>query len=332
MDKTMYYYETGSVDPAYNLAFEEVLLTRAPYLPILMLWQNDNTIVIGRNQNTEAEIDRAYVDAHDIHVVRRTTGGGAVYHDLGNLNYSFITRTDEDSAVTKARFTEPIICALTSLGLSDVLATGRNDITICDKKISGTAERLYKDRILHHGTLLFDSDPAVISAALHVDPDKLKAKGIQSVRSRIGNIRPMLPRDMTMQEFWQYIKRSLSGHGFMEAELSDELLSEVRVLQKDKFANWEWTYGRSPALDMIRKERFAGGTLECHLSLDHGRITEIAFFGDFLSLMPISDIADALRGAPCKKDDISAILSHFDLTQYFGTITSDEIIHVITAS
>ena len=162
----LHYLETGSTDPAYNLAFEEYVLTHRMDGDYLILWQNDNTVVVGQNQNTAAEINRAFVEAHGVHVVRRTTGGGAVYHDLGNLNYSFIT-DEEAGSLRLERFTAPVVDALASLGLQ-AEASGRNDILVEGRKVSGTAQRVYKTRILHHGTLLFDSDPDMVAGALNV--------------------------------------------------------------------------------------------------------------------------------------------------------------------
>ena len=166
MNHPVFYLETGSQNPYYNLAFEEFVLTHRVEGDYLILWQNDNTIVIGQNQNAEEEINRSFVEAHQIHVVRRSTGGGAVYHDLGNLNYSFITDAGEDKLTFK-RFTGPIVEALKG------------------RKVSGTAQRIFKNRVLHHGTLLFDSNPSLVAGALQVDPSKFQSKSSKSVRSRI---------------------------------------------------------------------------------------------------------------------------------------------------
>ena len=203
----LHYLETGSTDPAYNLAFEEYVLTHRMDGDYLILWQNDNTVVVGQNQNTAAEINRAFVEEHHINVVRRGTGGGAVYHDLGNLNYSFINDVGDDG-ISIRRFTQPVVAALRSLGLN-AEASGRNDILVEGRKVSGTAQRVYKTRILHHGTLLFDSDPDMVAGALNVDPEKFRSKGRKSVRSRIGNIRSFLKQDMTLQDFWAHLRVSL---------------------------------------------------------------------------------------------------------------------------
>ena len=220
MANSVTYLETGSLIPYYNLAFEEWVLTHCLEGDYLMLWQNDNTIVIGQNQNAEAEINRAFVDEHKINVVRRGTGGGAVYHDLGNLNYSFITDAGDLQERSAARFTQPVVEALKALGL-DAESSGRNDILVSGRKVSGTAQQLYKGRILHHGTLLFDSNADMIVGALNPDPTKFQSKSVQSVRSRVGNIRSFLPQDMTLGEFWDYLKIALSGSGFTAGEITE---------------------------------------------------------------------------------------------------------------
>ena len=254
MQKAVRYLETGSVDPFFNLAFEEYVLQNRKQGDYLILWQNENTVVIGQNQNAEAEINRSFVERHNVKVVRRTTGGGAVYHDLGNLNYSFITDAGELSTLTMSRFTDAVVNALESLGLQSE-ASGRNDILVNGKKVSGTAQRVVGGRILYHGTLLFDSDPDMVAGALNADPAKFVSKSSKSVRSRIGNIRQMLAEDMTLRQFWDRIKNELSGGGFTADSLSKDELKKVDQLVNDKYSCWEWNFGRSPKYELTNKQR-----------------------------------------------------------------------------
>lgn len=328
MSPQIHYLETGSLDPAYNLAFEETVLRRRTQGDYLMLWQNDNTIVVGQNQNAEAEINRAFVEAHGIHVVRRATGGGAVYHDLGNLNYSFITDAGDAQRLTMERFTRPVVEALRGLGLQ-AEASGRNDILVEGRKVSGTAQRMIRDRILHHGTMLFDANPDMVAGALNVDPAKFQSKSSKSVRSRIGNIRSFLQEDMDLPAFWDYLKKALAGDGLTPDRLTEEELAEVETLRRDKYATWEWTYGRSPKYSMTNRHRWDGGTLEAHLQVDKGTITGVVFYGDFLSLQPLDPVTEALLGCPFRREDVSAVLERFPLEQYFGTITRDEILDTL---
>ena len=319
------YLETGSVNPFYNLAFEEYVLVNRTEGDYLLLWQNDNTIVIGQNQNAEAEINRAFVEEHQIRVVRRATGGGAVYHDLGNLNYSFITDAGEAERLAMERFTRPIVKALRGLGLQ-AEASGRNDILVEGRKVSGTAQRLLRGRILHHGTLLFDANPGMVAGALNVDPAKFQSKSAKSVRSRIGNIREFLPRDMDLPAFWEYLKTALAGSGLVSAALSAEELAAVEALKVSKYDTWVWNFGRSPKYDFVNKRRFNGGGLEVRAAVEKGRITDIVFYGDFLSVTPLGELTEALRGCTFRREDAAAVLDRFPLRELFGTITRDEVL------
>lgn len=328
MDRQVTYLETGVQDPFYNLAFEEYVLSHRTEGEYLLLWQNDNTIVIGQNQNAEQEINRAFVEEHGIRVVRRTTGGGAVYHDLGNLNYSFITNAGDAEKLTMERFTLPVLDALRGLGLQ-AEASGRNDILVEGRKVSGTAQRLLNGRILHHGTLLFDADPSMVAGALQVDPAKFRSKSAKSVRSRIGNIREFLREDMDLTAFWNYLKAALAGDGFMAAALSDEELQAVEALRRSKYDTWEWNFGRSPKYDMTNKRYWSGGELELQASVRDGLLTDVVFHGDFLSRCSLEPLTEALRGCAFRREDIAAVLERFHLPDYFGGITEDEILETM---
>lgn len=325
MTKT-FYLETGSTDPAYNLAFEEYVLTNRRDGNCLILWQNDNAVIVGRNQNAEAEINRAFVEEHGIRVVRRNTGGGAVYHDLGNLNYSFITDAADPDQRSSAIFTTPVVTALRSLGL-EAEASGRNDILVSGKKVSGTAQQLLKGRILHHGTLLFDSDPGMISGALNPDPTKFQSKSVQSVRSRVGNIRAALESDMTLDRFWAYLKTVLVQDGITPTELTQEELAEIDALKASKYDTWQWNFGKSPKYQTVFRKRHPGGLLELHLTVSGGAIEGIRILGDFLSLTPVAPLEQALIGCPYRKEAITAVLTRFP--GILGSITNEEFLETI---
>lgn len=322
------YLETHSTDPAYNLAFEEYVLTHCREGDYLLLWQNDNTIVVGQNQNTVQEIDPAFVERHHITVVRRSTGGGAVYHDLGNLNYSFITDAGDAERMTMERFTRPVVEALTELGLQ-AEASGRNDILVEGRKVSGTAQRLTGGRILHHGTLLFDSRPEMVAGALRADPAKFTSKSTKSVKSRIGNIRDFLPQDMTLSDFWSWLKNRLAGDGWSDGALTGEELAAVSRLADEKYRTWDWTYGRSPHFDMVSRGYFAGGRLEVGLSVAKGCISSIRFYGDFLSVTDTFPLCRALTGTPFREEAVREVLAGQPLAQMFGGITCEEILKTV---
>jgi len=328
MKKQVTYLETGSLNPFYNLAFEEYVLANRTQGDYLLLWQNDNTIVIGRNQNAEQEINRAFVEEHGIHVVRRVTGGGAVYHDLGNLNYSFITDSGDAEKLTMQKFTLPITEALRGLGLQ-AEASGRNDILVEGRKVSGTAQRLLNGRILHHGTLLFDANPDMVSGALRVDPEKFQSKGAKSVRARIGNIRTFLKNDMDLQAFWRYLKDVLSGGGMAEGALTEPELEAVEALKREKYDTWEWNFGHSPKYSLQNRRRWPGGGLEIRVAVEEGSIRDIVFFGDFLAGTPMDALTEALRGCPFRSNDFGRILDRFPLEEYFGGIQKSEILETV---
>ncbi len=322
------YLETGSQDPYYNLAFEELVLERRRDGEYLLLWQNDNTVVVGQNQNTEAEINREFVEAHGIRVVRRSTGGGAVYHDLGNLNYSFITDAGDAEKLTMERFTRPVVEALRGLGLR-AEASGRNDILVEGRKVSGTAQRLVRRRILHHGTLLFSADPGMVAGALNADPSKFQSKSAKSVRSRIGNIRDFLPADMEIGAFWEYLKTALAGGGMVTGSLTAEELAAVEALKSTKYDTWEWNYGRSPQYDMTNNRRFEGGGLEVRVAVKAGHITDIVFYGDFLAVAPLDGLTAALEGCAFRRQAVAEVLDTFPVGELFGAVTKDEILETM---
>ena len=324
----MIYLETGSLDPFYNLAFEEFVLRRPGAEDVLMLWQNDNAVIIGRNQNAEEEINRAFVEERRIRVARRITGGGAVYHDLGNLNYSFITDAGAPGRLSMDRFTAPVVRALRGLGL-EAEASGRNDILVLGRKVSGTAQRLCQGRVLHHGTLLFDADPGMISGALNADPAKFQSKSAKSVRSRVGNIRSFLKEDMDLPAFWDYLKGAFAEGELRPGRLTERELSEVEELRRGKYDTWEWNFGRSPRYSALNRRRWPGGSLEVRALVEDGRIRDIVFYGDFLALRPLDEVVAALRGRPFREDELAAALALFPLHEYFGEITKRELLETI---
>ena len=325
---SIHYLETGSTDPCYNLALEQYVLEHRREGGWLMLWQNRNTVVVGLNQNTAEEINASFVEAHGITVVRRMTGGGAVYHDLGNLNYSFIRAVGNAEELTIGRFTEPVCRALASLGVQ-ASVSGRNDILVNGKKISGVAQRIVGGRILHHGTLLFDSDPAMIAGALRADPAKFTSKSAKSVRSRVGNLRDYLPEGIDLPRFWELLLQELTRDGLIRESLSPDELQAVRTLADEKYRSWDWTYGRSPDSRYHSRRRFPGGTLEVYMNLHTGRIEDISFFGDFMATAPLDGLIEALRGVRLDAESLAEVLDRFDLPSLFGGIRKDEILSLL---
>lgn len=324
----VFYFETGSTDPCYNLAYEEYLLKNRNEDNILMLWQNANTVVVGLNQNAAEEINSDFVKERNITVVRRTTGGGAVYHDLGNINYSFITSVGDISGVSVAAFSMPVCRALSSMGLRAELS-GRNDIIVEGKKVSGVAQRVYKNRILHHGTLLFDSDPTMIAGALKADKAKFESKSTKSVSTRIGNIKDYIKNDMSIDEFWDRIREELSREGSVRADLTAKEKRRVEAEAEEKYRSWEWTYGKSPEYNFKNRARYSGGTLEVRLNVEHGIIKNISFSGDFMAIKDSGEAVTALIGQKLIESDVREALAVTDISAVFGGISLDEVVKTI---
>ena len=325
-----YYLQTHSTDPAYNLAFEEYVLKNCRKGDWLILWQNRNAVIVGRNQNALEEINRDFVQAHGIKVIRRNTGGGAVYHDMGNLNYSFIT-DDDPSSPAASRFTQPVVDALKALGL-DAEASGRNDILVSGCKVSGTAQHRSNGRILHHGTLLFDSNADMIAGSLNPDPTKFQSKSVKSVRSRVGNIRAFLKADMTLTAFWAYLETALISGGITPTTLPQDAMAEILALKNEKYDTWQWNYGASPKFDTCIRRRWSGGLLEIHLTVVHGQIQSVAIYGDFLALTPMDGLIRALTGCSYNREAISGVLQNFNLHACLGGITEEEFLTTILGS
>ena len=317
----------GITDPRINLAVEEYALKHLPAVDdYLLFYINEPSIIIGKNQNTMEEINADYVQEHGIYVVRRLSGGGAVYHDLGNLNYSFITNDDGQSFHNFRKFTLPVVEALRKLGV-DAELTGRNDIQVGERKISGNAQYAVKGRMFTHGTLLFDSRLENVVSALKVNADKIKSKGIKSIRSRVANIREFLDREMNMEEFRQAILQSIfGGKEVEEYRLTEEDWRRIGELSRERYQSWEWNYGKSPKSNFRQSRRFDVGTVEVQLEIERGRIREARIFGDFFGVKDVSDLENLLRGQPYDKESLASLLSGVNLQEYFGSLDRDSFL------
>ena len=295
----MRFLTNASTDPWYNLSFDEYCLEQYPSDDrFFYLWRNRPAVIVGLNQNVSTEVNLDYLDAHGICLARRSTGGGAVYHDLQNLNYSIVGRDVSP---------EPVVEALRRLGVPAVLS-GRNDIFVDGRKVSGYARRICRDRALVHGTLMYDVDLDTLAHVLDVPGSKLAVKGVASVRSRVANLKDYLPGFATLDALQAALQEILAdGDGALPFSEAD--FAAVQTLRDTKYATWAWNYGQSRAASLVRRAVLPCGTVEARLSVDRGVLTAVEFAGDFLGSLPASGLAAQLLGARLDRASLLAALA-----------------------
>jgi len=329
----IYYIESKETNPYRNLALEQFVFDRLErHHSYFMLWQNHNSIIVGKHQNTQEEINAEFVKEMNISVARRLSGGGAVYHDLGNLNFTFITDADNSRGIDFSVFCEPISRALRSLG-APVEISGRNDMTVEGKKFSGNAQYIKEGRVMHHGTILYDSDMSVLARALKPREDKIESKGIKSVQSRVTNIRPYMKDRLAVTEFWAALRDYMIGAFDMKGYALDAgQNAAVEELREKVYSQWSWNYGKSPPYTIRRTRRIEGcGNMEILLDIGRGGIIKnIAFYGDFFARQDPAGLAEKLMGHHLDYEELKTLLADADVSQYFHGLDSDSLLKLLT--
>jgi lipoate---protein ligase len=319
----------GVTDPRINLAIEEHLMRNLrTEEDILLYYINEPSVIIGRHQNTLEEINVEYVDVHGIHVVRRLSGGGAVYHDLGNLNFSFITQRHSENIQNYRKFTGPVIQALHEIGVQAEL-NGRNDIVVGERKISGNAQYVSGQRMVSHGTLLFHSDLSTISEILTVKNSKIVSKGIKSVRSRVANISEYLAFPMDIAAFRAHLTGSILRGGSEVYALTDADLASIHKMAAERYMRWEWNFGASPESNIQKVRRFACGEIDARFDVQDGIIRSARFCGDFMGEGDPAELEALLVGVRYACPEITAALQGVTLGDYFAGVEREEFLRFL---
>lgn len=311
----------------FNIASEEYLLHRFPTEDLFLLYVNAPSIIVGKFQNTLAEINLDYVEEKGIKVVRRMSGGGAVYHDLGNLNFSFHTLLGQNDFGDFSFFTKPVLNMLNTLGVPAELK-GRNDLLVDGKKFSGNAKLARHGKMIQHGTILLNSEMEVLGEALKVNPLKFIDKATKSNRGRVTNLIDYLPKETTTEKLKELLTAEIIKNNpeAKRYQLSLEDLAGIEQLMEEKYETWDWNFGFSPQYNFKKAIKIPAGFIEVHLDVVHGIIEKAKIFGDFFASMPIEDLEEQLIGKKHQTTDLENLFTSIDLTLFFGKVTAEEIL------
>lgn len=320
----MYSLFLDTTDPAFNLALEEHLFNslQPDHPGWFLLWRNRPSIIVGRFQNTLEEINQEFVQKYNLDVIRRITGGGAVFHDEGNLNYSFLHNSEKSGAIDFKRYLAPIVEALGQVGV-DAQFSSRNDITVNGRKVSGSAQTRRSRKVLHHGTMLVDLNLDMLEATLAGAPDKYLSKGISSVRSRVANLAELWPQGTTVDSLAEaFLGLCSSSSG----TLLDEDVEAAELLANKKYRTWEWNFGKSPEYTEKLRHRFSWGALDVRINVKGGVIRECHVSGDFFAENDITEVLDALQGTRHTPEAICDSLEDVELEKCFLGCSRKEIL------
>ena len=323
----MFIIDSPSTNAYFNIASEEYLLGRFPTEDIFLLYVNAPSIIVGKFQNTLAEINLDYVQEKGIKVVRRMSGGGAVYHDLGNLNFSFHTLLADHDFGDFSQFTQPVLALLNHLGVPAVLE-GRNDLLVDGKKFSGNAKLAKNGKMIQHGTILLNSEMEVLGDALKANPLKFIDKATKSNRARVTNLIHYLPEGTITEQLKNLLTDEIirNNPGAQRYELTTDDIAGIEKLMHEKYENWDWNFGFSPQYNFRKAIKVPAGFIEVHLEVVKGIIEKAKLFGDFFAPKPIEELEDLLIGHKHEEEELRTLLRSVNLTDYFGKVTADEIV------
>jgi len=314
------YIETNWDLPYYNFALEDYLLNEAEEDDYVFFYIHKPSIIVGKYQNTIEEVNKDFIEENNITVARRLSGGGAVYHDQGNLNFSFVHKADKRDVNNFKKFTKPVINALKELGLNAHLS-GRNDILIDEKKVSGNAQYYTNGRLLHHGTLLYNSEMSNLVKSLKVRELKIKSKGIKSVKSRVANITDFLNNKLTIEDFKDYLLKSFyQARDIEKYELDEKAMDYVDSKVNKKYSTWDWNWGKSPNFEIQKIHKFSFGILDTRLDIKNGLISGCKIYGDYFSKKDIVNLENSLIGLKYDKNDLLKNEYVVNINDYFDDI------------
>ncbi len=319
--------DSPSQNAYFNIASEEYLLKKFTTEDIFLLYVNAPSIIVGKFQNTLAEINLDYVKEKEIKVVRRMSGGGTVYHDLGNLNFSFHTLLGQNDFGDFSFFIQPVLNMLNGLGVPAILK-GRNDLLVDGKKFSGNAKLARHGKMIQHGTILLDSEMEVLGEALKVNPLKFIDKAIKSNRSRVTNLINYLPQETTTNDLKKLLTQEImkNSPAAERYELTEEDLQGIQQLMAEKYETWDWNFGFSPNYNFQKAIKVPAGFIEVHLDVVHGTIEKAKIFGDFFASKPIEELEEILLGQKHEVAALKELFSEIDLTEFFGKVTLEEVL------
>jgi len=322
----MIYVNTGSQDPAFNFAVEAYFMTEKPQVDtVFLFWHTQPTVMLGKFQNSYKELNLAAIQEDGVQVVRRQTGGGTIYTDLGGWQFSFIT-PGKRTGIDFRPFMEPIVAALETLGIQAEF-NSRNDLTVAGQKFSGNAQASQGDFTLHHGSLLYDTDLARMVRYCRPPVYKLKAKGIDSIQSRTTNLIDYLPERWSSQTFADKMLSLLLKSETETYSLTAEDKARVNQIADQKFRSWDWTYGKNPAFSLQREAHTPGGQIEIALEIKNGLIEGCQIQGDFFSAVDLGQFVQALKGLPYQREALADFIFE-QFPNLIHNVSSEKILDI----